>query len=375
MSRKPNILIIDDDESMLDSCTQVFAKEGYQTTTADNGDSGLQKYGEKETDLVLVDLKMPGKDGMEVLKELNSIDPNCVAVVITGYGTIQSAVEAMKHGAYDFLPKPFTPDELRFIVQRGLERRQYIVETETLRNEKEMMRKNFVSLVSHELRSPLAAVQQNLYVLTGGIVGEIPAKADEILVRIQERIRGLINLINDWLDLSRIESGQMISEMVPVDLSQVVTDVVETLKPLAEDKKVSVAYNPPAKLPNIQGDRRAIEILLMNLVNNGIKYNKYNGSLEIALETDEDSVRIFVKDTGIGIPEEKKPFIFEQFYRTRGGDNVGGSGLGLSIAQKIVEVHNGTIDVESEVDVGTTFIVRLPTSGQAEKPRSHGQDA
>ena len=188
MADKPKILIIDDDKTILDSCSQVLIQEGYQIEMAEDGDTGLQNAKTEKPDLVLVDLKMPGKDGMEVLKELRTFDPNCVAIVITGYGTIESAVEAMKSGAFDFLPKPFTPDELRIIVRRGLERRQYIKETEKLRAEKENLRKNFVSMTSHELRSPLAAVQQNLMVITGGLVGEIPEKANQMLLRMSYRI-------------------------------------------------------------------------------------------------------------------------------------------------------------------------------------------
>ena len=150
MLEKSTILIIDDDDSMLDSCSQVFLKEGYQVATAEDGEMGLVKFKDNHPDLVLVDLKMPGKDGIAVLGELRTIDPECVAIVITGYGTIRSAVEAMKHGAYDFLPKPFTPDELRLIVRRGLEKRRYTQETRNLRREKEMMRNNFISMVSHE---------------------------------------------------------------------------------------------------------------------------------------------------------------------------------------------------------------------------------
>ncbi len=360
MSSKPNILIIDDDDTMLDSCSQVFTKEGYRSATAEDGNQGLQTFREIQPDLVLVDLKMPGKDGIQVLQELKTIDPNCVAIVITGYGTIQSAVEAMKHGAYDFLPKPFTPDELRFIVRRGLERRRYIIETESLRRDKEMMRKNFISLVSHELRSPLAAVQQNLIVILGGLSGDLPEETKKILQRMSHRIKGLISLINDWLDLSRIESGEMTVNMKPVHLPEILTEVVDLVQSLADENKVGIDWHPPVDFPTIVGNRETLQMLFTNLIHNAIKYNKTNGKVFITLENADHHAKVTVKDTGIGIHQEKLPLIFEQFYRAKEGKPVEGSGLGLSIAKKIVEAHQGTIDVESEVGKGTVFTVWLP---------------
>ena len=345
---------------MLDSCSQLFAKEGYRTATAEDGNQGLQKFREIKPDLVLVDLKMPGKDGIQVLEELKIIDPDCVAVVITGYGTIQSAVEAMKHGAYDFLPKPFTPDELRFIVHRGLERRRYILETEVLRRDKEMMRKNFISLVSHELRSPLAAIQQNLIVILGGLSGDLPEDTKEVLQRMSHRIKGLISLINDWLDLSRIESGEMTVNMKPVHLPEILTEVVNLVQPLADENKVGIDWNPPADFPTILGNRETLQMLFTNLIHNAIKYNKKDGKVYITLENTNHHAKVTVRDTGIGIPKERLPLIFEQFYRIKERKHVVGSGLGLSIAKKIVEAHQGTIDVESEVGKGTVFTVWLP---------------
>ncbi|MDH5203981.1 MAG: response regulator, partial [Nitrospirota bacterium] len=138
------ILVIDDEEAMRDSCCQVLTKDRYRTETAENADSGLQKIREIKPDLVLVDLKMPGMSGMELLEKVHDIDPNIVSVVITGYATIESAVEAMKRHAYDFLPKPFTPDQLRIVTKRGLERRRLALESARLQQEKEKMKENFI---------------------------------------------------------------------------------------------------------------------------------------------------------------------------------------------------------------------------------------
>jgi two-component system sensor histidine kinase/response regulator len=126
LDKTPRILIIDDEEVVLDSCKQILRKENYVISTVSNGDLGLEVLPEFEPDLVFVDLKMPGLSGLEVLNKIKGIDPNIVTIVITGYSTVASAIDSMKNGAYDFLPKPFTPEEFRMITHRGIERRKFL---------------------------------------------------------------------------------------------------------------------------------------------------------------------------------------------------------------------------------------------------------
>jgi len=198
LEKKPVILVIDDEETMRDSCSQILDKAGYQSETAEDGAVGLEKIKEIKPDLALIDLKMPGITGMEVLEKAKEIDPSIITVVITGYATVDSAVEAMKKGAYDFLPKPFSPEQLRIIIRRGLERRKLIQEAESLRRDKKLMEENFITMVTHQLRSPLVAVQQYFEVLLAGMVGEVQEKQKEMIQRASDRLDGLLNLINDW---------------------------------------------------------------------------------------------------------------------------------------------------------------------------------
>jgi two-component system sensor histidine kinase/response regulator len=366
MEGQERILVIDDDESLQKSCRMVFSREGYAVEPALDGISGLEKHKRFQPDLVLVDLKMPGLGGLDVLKKLKQADPDCVAIVITGYGTIESAVEAMKRGAYDFLPKPFGPDQLRIIVRRGLERRRFIRETARLRREKELMRNNFISMVSHELRSPLNAVQQNLMVITSGLGGEISGQARQTILSMQTRIKALISLINDWLSLARIESGEILGSKEPVDLRATLSEVIETLAPLADERQVSLEVTASPDLHRITGNKQALLMLFTNLIHNGIKYNRQGGRVETELRRLDGSVEARIKDTGVGISSEDLPLIFEQFYRVKGEGRTEGSGLGLSISRRIVEAHSGTIDVQSEPGKGTVFRVCLPTGSAPE---------
>jgi signal transduction histidine kinase len=317
-----------------------------------------------QPDLVLVDLRMPGLGGLEVLEKLKSHDPDYVAIVITGHGTIRSAVEAMKLGAYDFLPKPFTPNQLRFIVERGLERRRSLKETARLRREKQLMRDNFVSMVSHELRAPLAAVQQRLMLVTGGYTGAISEPSRMSILGTQKRIKALISLINDWLDLSRIDSGGIAEPVERLDVNTILHEVLETLGPLARDRDLGIEIDAREPPTQVRGNRDMLRMVFTNLVHNAIKYNRDGGRVLIRSAEEGGDITVTVEDTGVGIPSDILPMVFEQFYRVKGKGLAEGSGLGLSISKRIVELHSGSITAESEIGKGSVFVVRLPALGR-----------
>jgi len=354
--------VIDDEESMRDSCSQILTKDGFQTETAEDGSIGLEKTKEIKPDLVLVDLKMPGISGMEVLEKIKEVDPNIISVVITGYATVESAVDAMKIGAYDFLPKPFSPDQLRIIIRRGLERRKLILETESLRQEKKLMEENFITMVSHQLRSPLVAIIQYYEVILGGMAGDVPEKQKEIIQKTKARLEGLLNLITDWLDVARLDSGQIVDNIKPLSAKKIITKVIEDLQPLTQEEKISLELGSCSKNDVVQGDADTLEQVFSNLVINAIRYNRPNGKVTVSITENADYIAIEVQDTGIGMAKEHLPFIFDQFFRVKKGEDqkVKGTGLGLSIAKKIVDAHKGSIQVSSELGKGSNFTVLLP---------------
>ena len=362
ISEKATILVIDDEKAMRDSCCQVLTKDRYRTETAENADSGLQKIREIKPDLVLVDLKMPGLSGMELLEKIGDIDPNIVSIVITGYATIESAVEAMKRNAYDFLPKPFTPDQLRIVTRRGLEKRALTVEAAKLQREKEMMRDNFVILVSHQLRSPLASAKQYLAVILAGFAGDVANKQKEMIKDATKRIDELLKLVDDWLDISHIEAGKFTEKFEPVALTPVLSKTVKLLQPAAQLKKVRLQMQPPDSLSVVHGDEESLKQAFMNLISNAINYNKEKGTVTVSTTEHDDCLVVEVSDTGIGISQENLSFIFDQFFRVKAKEtrSITGSGLGLPIAKRIIEAHKGAIKVVSELGKGTTFSVFLP---------------
>jgi len=369
VEKKPLVLVIDDEEAMRDSCSLILTKDGYRAETAADGESGLEKIRELKPDIALIDLKMPGLSGFEVLEKIKEIGPYIIPIVITGYATVESAVEAMKKGAYDFLPKPFTPEELRIIIRRALERRRLTLEAETLRREKKLMEDNFITMVTHQLRSPLVAIQQYFEVILAGLAGRVDKTQEEMILRARERLDSLLRLINDWLDLARIDKGQIVANLRTVALASLLQKQIEFLKPLAKEHGVTLELSPVEQPVLVQGDEQMLEQVFSNLISNAIKYNKPGGSVVVSLHQEDSVVVIAVKDTGIGIAKEHLPLIFDQFYRVsrREDQKIKGTGLGLSIAQKIVDSHGGSIEVESEPGQGSTFRVRLNRADAAEK--------
>ncbi len=192
------IVVIDDDEGMRIACRKTLTKSGHRVETFENGALGLEGVAQLKPDLVLVDLKMPGLDGNEVIARVRELEPDIVVVVITGYATIDTAVAAMKAGAYDFLPKPFSPDELRIITARALERRRLAQEKRRSDVERELLKRRFVTFVSHQLQAPLVAIYQYLDVMRQlGDTPETAAKRRDWYERCLARVQEMQCLIKD----------------------------------------------------------------------------------------------------------------------------------------------------------------------------------
>ena len=237
------VVVIDDDYAMRLSCGKILTKMGLRVRDLRRrGPRTRRRRRAAKPDMVVVDLKMPGISGMEVISRVHEIDPQIVIVVITGYATIDTAVQAMKCGAYDFLPKPFSPDELRLIVNRGLERRRLALESQRHEIERAMLKRRFVTFVSHQLRTPLVAIHQYLDVLKHlDRHGDTAARRQEWIGRCLTRIEELQNLIADWLTLAQVEGGTLSKERIKVDLSQIIPDILKTYQ------QTAAAENVPSK--------------------------------------------------------------------------------------------------------------------------------
>ena len=364
MAEKTNkelILVIDDEEPIRDGCRQALEKSGYAVITAENGEEGIRIARERKPEIAFVDLKMPSISGTEVIDILSRDIPDIVLVIITGYASIVSAVESMKKGAYDYIPKPFTPDQLRAVVKRGFDHRNLKIEARMLRTEKEQMEKNFITFVSHEMRSPLLVIEQYLEALRTVAGGCLDKNANDIIDRCNKRIHGLKALVEHWLDISRIESGVFATEKKPVDIPGIIMRGVEEMAPLYHIRELSIETDILEDMPEVIGDEESLVRVIVNIMGNASKYTPGGGKVSIRARHDEYYVSISISDTGTGIPQEKLPFIFEPFYRVKGKkEETRGSGLGLNFCKRIMEAHGGKIEASSQVGKGTTFVLEFP---------------
>jgi signal transduction histidine kinase len=366
VDRPRRILIIDDEEVVLDSCAAILEESEFELATAMDGASGLKVVEKFEPDLVFVDLKMPGISGFEVLKGIADIDPTIVCVVITGYATVSSAIEAMKQGAYDFLPKPFTPDEFRLITNRGLEKRALVLETIALRREREMLRENFAAIVSHELKSPLGAIQQNLFSLMHELSKVATEDQMRRLERMKVRLEDLIRLVNTWLRGISVDIRNIRDSFQPVTISVPIAKAVQTIEPHAQRKDITLATTLGEPTLTVLGDEGTLTEAFVNIIGNAVKYTHDGGKVSISSERSDGQVRIAISDTGVGISEEEMAKIFDDFYRAKTVEaGVTGAGLGLAISRRVVEAHDGSISAESEIGVGSTFVITLPVHSDA----------
>lgn len=355
------ILIIDDEEVVLDSCAEILDGEGVMVATAGDGTLGLRRLADFHPDLVFVDLKMPGISGMEVIERIRASDPTIVTIVITGYATLNSAVEAMQKGAYDFVPKPFTPQEFRLVTRRGLEKRRLVQEAAALRREREVLRENFAAIVSHELRAPIAAVQQNLMLLSAELSEVLTDGQKARLDRMRVRLDDLLKMTQTWLRALATNIEKIKESFKPTTIPAAVAKAVESVHPYAQRKDIEVLTAVREPLSPVHGDEGALTEALVNIVGNAVKYSFAGSRVEVTAEDQDGRILIAVRDTGVGIPPDELPHIFGDFYRGRGAHaEEGGAGLGLALTRRIVEAHGGLITVESAPGQGSTFVIALP---------------
>ena len=360
-THKPLILIIDDEESLRDGCRQALEKSGYTVLTAGEGSEGIKIARESKPEIAFIDLKMPGISGMEIIEILSKDIPDIVPIMITGYATIVSAVEAIQKGAYDYLPKPFSPDQLRTIAKRSLDHRNLKIEARRLREEKERMEKSFITFVSHEMRSPLVVIRQYIESLKAIAGDRFDKEVADIIERCGARIQSLEGLIEHWLDLSRIEDGTLAQKKEIIKLSRIIAKGAEEMAPICKEKGISLETFVTDDLPSIVGDEESLVRVFINIIGNATKYTPVGGKITVTACNDDYYLTVNISDTGAGIPHDKLSFIFEPFFRVKGKEErYRGSGLGLTFCKKIMESHGGEICAASEEGEGTTFILKFP---------------
>lgn len=477
----PHILVIDDEPRIRDACRMVLTSMGFSVETAQDGVEGLNLIEDQHYDILLLDLMMPKMSGFEVLSKVRDIDPDTVVIVITGYATLEHSIEAMKKGAFDFIPKPFTPDQLRAVVSKSLrytlalqdiatsksrmrvmvnrlmdgvlttdrekrivlanpalrhmigykggnpvgllvdevvsdesllrsietalstppgeyteitheiviphgvnEEKIYSVRCSPFRGrtdqnlgtitvlhditavkQMDQMKSDFVSMVSHEIRSPINSLLMQLKIVLDGLAGEVTDKQREILGRASDKMLNLNNLVTELLDLSRIESGLVTHEKESVDIAALLHEQATFHQPYASEKDLRITLEIDGKLPIILANPRHLEEVFSNLITNAIKYSPEGGTIKLLAGVENDCLQLRVIDSGFGISKEDIDKIFTRFYRVKDKNTrtIHGTGLGLAIVKSIIDSMHGTITVQSELGKGTEFTIMLPFNG------------
>jgi len=489
------VLIIDDEKVIREGVERSLAGKNYQIAKAESGEAGIEMIEQNGSDVVLLDLMMPGIDGFGVLDWINEHQPHIEVIVITGFATVSKAVTAMKQGAFDFVGKPFTPDYIRIVVGRAVDKISLEAETRKLRQERiltleaiqneqsllktvfgcmveavlitdpdsvvvhhnpaaikmldiqtdpvigkplsasindsaavqmvgeaisnnrvvtrefapgtvsrrylrahcspvitagsdgdkvlgsvttfedvsthkeiDKMKSDFVAMVAHELKSPLASIEQMIYALQINCEYEKTNNCNRLHGRMTVRTRDLLRLIENLLNLSKLESGTVVFNLERTNGHEIIKDILEVAKPQAEAKEISVNFNPCADDWWFNIDYDHMRTAIMNIVSNAVKYTPEGGDVKVATAISGGFVNLVFQDSGIGISKEDLPHIFDRFYRVKGKAtrHITGSGLGLSLVKEVVEAHQGYIDVQSNPDSGTTFTLSFPVVEQSD---------
>jgi signal transduction histidine kinase len=405
MPEQPKVLVVDDEENVVVTIKAILQLDGYNVATTTSGVGARAMVRDVEYDLVLTDLRLEDGDGLDVLKAVRESHPETVTIMLTGYASLESAVQSLRAGAYDYLVKPSEVEELRSTVSRGLERRRLgqelrkrVVELERANREiadlnsslqrrideataelkeryeqlKELdrMKSQFLSIASHELKTPITAMSGFLQVALRRVrrltedaaatpMTEGLRLITEQLEVVYRQTGKLARLIDELLDVSRIQTGRIEFRYGDVDMGELANEVAARMQLTTSTHQISVERDSQSV---VTADRDHLEQVLNNLVTNAIKYSPGGGSITIDVRPDSSGVRLSVTDQGIGIPEKELEAIFGLFYRSpdRAARDAAGMGLGLYISKEIVVRHGGRIWAESRGAKGSTLNVVIP---------------
>jgi signal transduction histidine kinase len=373
-----NLLIVDDEygmrrgadralRDMTMNLPDIHDKVRFDVRTAASGKELDERMAEGPTDILILDHKLPDTTGLDILDRLGKESLDLLTIMITAYASFDTAVAATRRGAYDFLAKPFTPEELRGAVRKAAKHLILQRQARRLAEEKRQVRFQFISVLAHEMKSPISAVEGYIQMIRERSIGNNLADYDRMLDRCLIRIEGMRKLITDLLDITYIESGQRRRAVTRVDLIEVARQAIEGAKPEAERRDISIQLNAPFEA-FMDGDRSELEMILNNLISNSVKYNRDHGKVDITIDIAVEGVKIQVQDTGIGMTQEETQRLFSDFSRIKNEKtrNILGSGLGLSTVKKLATLYDGDIAVKSEPDVGSTFTVTMRNSLKAQ---------
>ncbi len=372
------ILVVEDEEIIRLMFKQTFESWDFRVDVAENGKDALEMCHQKKYQIVVTDLNMPVMDGMELIKRLKSKWPNIETIVITGYATIESAIEAMKLGAYDFILKPVNFDHVQFTMNKCYSKIRADAENQELRQaniqllELNEMKDKFLYITNHEIRTPLTIIKGYIDVLKN-LVQNPNEEISETIEILDETTEELNELVDRMHLLEALEHGKIMPKNELVDLKMVLTKVYREVAKLFKARQIELKVVVDKKPLSIRGDYRQIQLVMRELLQNALKFTPDRGNVMVRLELRNDKIYYSVKDSGIGIPFDKQKVIFDRFYEIQEVVNHktskdefmgGGLGIGLSMVKEIINAMNGEVELISEPRQGSLFKIILPITQQ-----------
>ncbi len=363
------VLLVDDVKDNLDMLADMLENQNFRVKLALDGQEALEKIAEELPDLVLLDIQMPGMDGYEVCRRIkaNPDTEQLPVIFLSALNETADIVRGFDVGGVDYVSKPFKFREVMARVESQIKVSHQRKEIESLRERDRQqfealakMKNSFLYGTAHDLKNPLTG----MLLYTQMLRSTSPDDGEElqnIADGIEVTARKMQRLVTDILDLAQMQVGDQLN-LIELTLQPILENVVQTASIFAREKEQMLVLHQPDEKIAYPVDPSYFERMLDNLVSNALKYTPEGGEIHVSLRDCGDEYEIAVADSGVGIAEEDMPRLFEAFYRVRSATNkkIEGTGLGLSMVAAIVEEHNGNIYVESEVGVGSTFIITLP---------------
>lgn len=375
------ILIVDDEPDIAQILKLHLEEFGYATNWAADGESALKQLQSNGHDLVLLDVRMPGISGVEVLQRLRATDLDTSVIMMTAHGNESLVVECMKAGAADYVAKPFDIDDLMIRMKRALENQHTVKQKKKLEQEKE----DFIFMLSHDMKNPITAVIGSIDIMREGRLGVVNPDQVEYLQSAIESCEEVVTMIDNLLDMQRFDTGRMQSRISPVNPCALLETAVRHFSAAAERENITLTLHTQAERPEIAVDSAILARVFANLIGNALKFVPDGGAItlscvgierselskaEIQAASDSSSdfsgvtsfVRISVSDNGTGISSDDLANIFERYVQS---DNAsrrirGGAGLGLAFCKKAVESFGGCIWAENNEVEGSQFTILLP---------------
>lgn len=351
------LLIVDDQPSIRYFLSELLVGAGFAATAVESGESALPLLETGQFDVALLDLKMHGMDGLEVMQRIKACSPETQVIIHTGHGSMAAAIEALRQGAHDFLLKPCEPDVIRKSIDAALRKHDII--------KNQQANVTYFANVAHDLRTPLSSIEIMIELLEKQRFEAYP----HYLELLREATSQMASLIDSTLTLSEVGKSYSAYMFTPESLNTLVRFVVAGFVQQANAKGLTLDCDLWDDVPTVMLLRQPFLQLVTNLVNNALKYTITGGVLVSTYpDTSHNKVCVQVEDTGIGINAEDIPHLFDRFFRCDNARsmNVQGNGVGLSIVKEIVDVHRGEITVTSELGKGSIFRVWLPVTQEVE---------